>query len=669
MNDGILMLPPLLGVPAAALADPALGSRYEWFEPDGEGGWAAGSALGANTRREHGLLVVARHDVGDRFVLLSRFEETLVTPDGERLAPGCNFYPGAVHPQGHLALRGFSLDPWPTWRWVFGDHEIVREIFRSRRGGALLVRYRVTGGESVLEIRPLFAGRSARSLVTANDLAVLRAEASEGMVAYRPYEEAPAVVLTFLDGMWQAGPEWYYRNAYPHDTLSGGRAQEDLFSPGTLRLSLRPGAPTTVACGVRAARVGRIDRRLNDEIARRETLAARGRALVATEDAQLSELAARLAHAADAFTPRAGTATPVPLSWPDGAIRVREALIALPWLARATGRTEESLGLLRVLAGRLRDGLLPVRLGEGPASPEDYAAADIPLWFVDAVGAFAAQSQGVAALLPAVETILDAYIDGAAFGIHVDERGLLSHGPAGRPLTWMDAMAHEQPVTPRQGQAVEVNALWYNALMHGAALVHDEERAARLASLADRCRAAFDAFWWNDANRLFDLLDGNGHADRSLRPNGLLAVALRHPVIEGDRARSVVEAAERTLLVPTGLRSLAPGSDGYRGRNDPAGVLRDTQRHQGAAWVGWFGPFARAYLRVHRGDGPARRRVRDLLLRFEDRLGAGVLGHIDERAAGDPPHAPDGNLVSAWSVASLIDALHALQAADLGETI
>lgn len=668
MNGSGLSLPPLLGVPGDVLGDPALGSRYEWIEPDGEGGWAAGSAVWANTRREHGLLVVARPDVGDRFVLLSRFEETLLTAEGERFPLGCNFYPGAVHPQGHLHLRGFSLDPWPVWRYTFGERELVREVFRSRRGGALLVRYRLGGGTATLELRPLFAGRSSTSLVTANDLTILAADASEGLVAYRPYEDAPAAVLTFLEGGWTASPEWYYRNAYPNDTASGGTAQEDLFSPGILRIPLRPATPATVACGVRPARVGRVDRRLNDEIARRETLAERGRAL-AGDDPRLSELGARLALAADAFTPRAGTATPVPVLWPDGIVRVRDALIALPWLARVTGRTEESMGLLRVLAGRLRDGLLPARLGDGAASPDDYAAVDSPLWYIEAVGAFAAQGHSVTALLPAVRAILDAYLTGTSFDIHVGDDGLLQHGFSARPLTWMDAVTHGQPVTPRRGRAVEVNALWHNALLRAASFAPDRADAGRYTELAERARQGFDAFWWEDAGRLHDVLDATGHADRALRPNALLAVSLEHPPLAGERARRVVESIERALLVPPGIRSLAPRTEGYHGRLEASVAGREAQKHQGPAWTGWLGPYLRAYLRVHGGDRAARGRVRDLLLRCEDRLSSGVIGHVEERAAGDPPHAPDGALASAWSIAGLLEGLVALRSAEAGDLL
>ena len=663
MNDFPLSLPPLLEVPSGALADPAKGARYEWFEPDGEGGWAAGTAVGANTRREHGLMVVARTDVGDHFVLLARLEETIIVADGERLDLGCNFYPGAIHPEGHRALAGFSLDPWPVWRFRFGARELVRELFRARRAGALVIRYRFDGEDATLEVRPLFAARSAGTLATANDLILLQAEASEGMVAYRPYEDAPAAVLTHAEGAWQASPTWYYRNDYPREAELARKQYEDLFSPGILRLPLRTGVPTTLACGLRPARVGRVDRRLNDELARRESLASKGRALTGS-DALLSELGARLSLAADAFMPRAGTAIPVPLVFPDGALRVREALIALPWLARATGRTEEALGLLRILAGHQREGLLPVRIAEGSGAAEDFAAVDAPLWYIEAVAAFAARGHDVKALRPAVFAILDAFERGTSFDIREGADGLLQHGPSAHPLTWMDATAHDRPVTPREGCAVEVNALWHNALLRAAGLCTSEAEGAPFRERAERCREAFDSFWWEDAGWLVDLIDAAGHADRSLRPNQLLAVSLPHPVVTGERALRIVSAVERLLLVPTGVRTLAPAMDGYDGRCHGPLSVRQARRHSGAAWPGWMAPFIVGYLRVHDGDGAARRRVRDILLRAEDWLASGMLGHIAERTCGDAPHLPDGNLASAWSTAGMLEALAALHHAE-----
>lgn len=661
MNEWSLALPPLLNVPAADLTDPARGTRYEWFEPDGEGGWAAGTAVWANTRREHGLLVVARMDVGDRFVLLSRIEETVVTADGERHELGCNFYPGAVHPLGHQLLAGFSLDPWPVWRYRLGSIDVVRELFRSRRAGALLLRYRIESGSASIELRPLFAGRTNDSLATASDLTVLRAEASEGIVAYRPYEDAPAAVLTHVDGSWQAAPMWYYRTVYPRETEANRPDQEDLFSPGILTLPLRAGAPATLSCGLRPARVGRVDRRLNDELARREALAARGRAY-GTDDPPLAELAARLNLAADAFLPRAGTAIPVPTAFPDGGVHTRDALIALPWIARTTGRTEECMGLLRIMGGRQQQGLLPVRLGEGATAASDCAAVDTPLWYVEAVGVFAALGYDVSVLKPAAFAILENYEQGTSFNIHIDDAGLLRHGPAAAPMTWMDGVAHGRAVVERDGAAVDVNALWHNALLRGIELLPGDERALRWGALADRCREAFDAFWWQDAGWLADSLDDGCDQVRTLRPNQLLAVSLTHPIVAGERARRIVEAVERQLLVPGGVRTLAPGAPGYSGRADTA----PARRHLGSAWTAWLGPFARAYLRVHGGDRSARRRIRDLLLQAQSDIGSGVLGQVVERRAGDPPHQHQGNTASAWALAGLLEALLALSEATHG---
>ncbi len=665
MTDWQLALPPLTDVPAELFANPTAAARFEWIEPDGDGGWAAGTAVGANTRREHGLLVVARADFGDRFVLLSRFEEVVIAADGERYALGCNFYPGAIHPEGYRALTGFSLDPWPVWRYRLGDLEVVREVFRSRRAGALLVRYRIDSGEALLETRPLFAGRGTRSVAAANDLISFTAESSEGLVAYRPYDDAPAAVLTFGEGEWEPAAEWFYRTVYPREEEAGDTRTDDLFSPGVLHLPLREGVPTTLACGIRPARVGRIDRRMNEELARRETLAARGRAL-AVDDAPMSELAARLACAADAFMPRSGTAVPVATGFPSGGFHVRDALVALPWLARITGRSEECLGLLRVLAGRLLDGLLPDVLGDGKSDADERASVDVPLWFIEAIAAFGARGHDVARFWPAVQAILDAYVAGTTHGIGVDAEGLLRHGPSARPLTWMDAELQGQPVTPRTGRAVEVNALWHNALLRASALSEAGSRAAELNERAAACRDAFAAFWCPEAGWLADTIDATGRQDRSLRPNQLLALSLPHPILTGEQARTVVQAVESFLLVPAGVRSLAPSGHAYDGRCGGPRAASEARRHLGAAWPFWIGPFARAYLRVHDGDAPARRRIRDVLLRAVEPSAAGVVGHLPERVCAEPPHRPDGNLASAWSTAGLIEAMVALTDASRG---
>jgi predicted glycogen debranching enzyme len=304
-------------------------------------------------------------------------------------------------------------------------------------------------------------------------------------------------------------------------------------------------------------------------------------------------------------------------------------------------------------------------LGDGPGAVEDFAAVDAPLWYVEAVAAFAARGHDVKPLRNAVFAILEAFERGTSFDIREGADGLLQHGPSARPLTWMDAVAHDRPVTPREGCAVEVNALWYNALLRGAGLCASEDEAAPLRERAERCREAFDAFWWEDAGWLVDVMDAGGHADRSLRPNQLLAVSLPHPVVTGERAMRIVSAVERLLLVPTGVRTLAPGMDGYDGRCHGPLTVREGRRHNGAAWPAWMAPFIVGYLRVHDGDGAARRRVRDLLLRAEEWLSLGALGHIVERTCGDAPHLPDGNLASAWSTASILEALAALQDAEL----
>src|SRR5690606_8064727 len=149
------MLPPALVVPAIRLRNFAVGSRLEWIEPDGRGGYASSTAVGANTRRHHGLLVVARRPPTGRVVLLSRL--------------AANVYPGVVHPEGFRYLEEFRLDPWPTWRYRLGPLTLIRTLFVNRGAGAVVLRYHLDGGAARLELRPLVAGRDFHALMEAND--------------------------------------------------------------------------------------------------------------------------------------------------------------------------------------------------------------------------------------------------------------------------------------------------------------------------------------------------------------------------------------------------------------------------------------------------------------------------------------------------------------------
>ena len=301
--------------------------------------------------------------------------------------------------------------------------------------------------------------------------------------------------------------------------------------------------------------------------------------------------------------------------------------------------------------------MLPNRFPDRGKAP-DYNSVDASLWYAVAVHEYLRHAHtddaDAAALRAAVEAILDGYTAGTRFGIRADTDGLLAAGEPGVQLTWMDARVGDWVVTPRIGKPVEVQALWLNALWSAA------QWAPRFAEPLARGRRAFATRFWNEPRGcLFDVVDVDhraGTADATLRPNQILAVGgLPLALLEGDRARRVVDAVERDLLTPLGLRSLGPDEPGYAGRYEGDGASRDGRYHQGTVWPWLLGPFVEAWVRTHGDDTAARREARARflapLLAHLDQAG---LGHVSEIADGDPPHTPRGCPFQAWSLGELM---------------
>ncbi len=650
------MLPPALVVPAIRLRNFAVGSRLEWIEPDGRGGYASSTAVGANTRRYHGLLVVARRPPTERVVLLSRLEETLFTPDGERYDLAANVYPGVVHPEGFRYLEEFRLDPWPTWRYRLGPLTLIRTLFVNRGAGAVVLRYHLDGGAARLELRPLVAGRDFHALMEANDDVARHAYVAQGHVAYSPYPELPPLVLSFDHGEWRDTGDWYYSTLYPIEAERGLDDREDLFCPGVLTVELRGGRSWTLACAAAPVSVSHVEAWEVEERRRRTEIAARGWR-VGDGDGALGELGARLALAGDAFVVERDGGRTILAGYPWFADWGRDAMISIPGLLLALGRTDDAAAVLRAFATHLRDGLIPNRFPDyGGTVPWDhYNAADASLWFVEAVGALAEAGGDAREFWPVVRAILDGYSAGTHFGIGLQPDGLVRQGVEGVQLTWMDAKVEGWVVTPREGKAVEINALWYNALRRAARLAEGlGEPAGDYAVLADRARDAFRAFWFEEGGYLYDRIGDDGRPDPSLRPNQLFAVSLPHSPLSADQAAGVVTAVEESLLVPLGVRTLAPSDPAYVGHYGGGRHERDAAYHQGTAWPWLLGPFAAAYLRVYGRDAAARDRVRELLVPVTAHMKEFGLGQIAEVVSGDPPFVPGGCFAQAWSVAEAI---------------
>jgi predicted glycogen debranching enzyme len=289
---------------------------------------------------------------------------------------------------------------------------------------------------------------------------------------------------------------------------------------------------------------------------------------------------------------------------------------------------------------------------------------DAPLWFFQAVRAYHEATRDddlLAELFPLLEDIGAWFERGERYGIAADPRdGLLRAGGEGLALTWMDARRQGVPVTPRAGKPVEVNALWFNALTAMVAFARRlRQPHGAYSEMARRVGHAFERYWNAEAASLYDVIDGPQGPDASVRPNQLLAVSLPDSPLAAARRRAVVDSCSRALLVPGGLRSLAPEDPRYRGRAVDGEAAGDAVWHQGAAWVWLLPHYALAHYRVYRDRAEALALLEPLGGLLEQQ----GMGQLGQRLDGDPPHAPGGAIAQAWSVGEALRAWHALAAA------
>ena len=591
----------------------------EWLVTNGLGGYASSTITGLNTRRYHGLLVAATHPPAGRAVLLSKLEETLVL-DGRRYDLSANRYPGVIHPDGYRYLKEFRQDPGPIFLYEIEAIQIEKSIQMISGENTTVVRYRLLTPHPncILELRPLIAFRDYHSTTHENGAINPRYEIDAQSIRLIPYPDLPPLYLTHPGADLQPAGDWYRNFEYDRERERGLDFREDLFNPFVLTFDLARDPQATVVASTGPARQPIPD--------------------------------TPPPTAANQFIVRRGDRHSIIAGYHWFADWGRDTMIALPGLTLATGQPEIARSILLEWAAHIDGGMLPNRFPDAGETPE-YNSVDASLWFFEAVRALIAHTGDRdfvrMNLTAALTDILNSYEHGTRYGIHADTGGLLCAGEPGVQLTWMDARIGDRVVTPRHGKAVEVQALWYNAIR----IMYDLTGEPRYRVMGDRVQANFELEFWNEsAGCLYDVVNGEVR-DAAIRPNQIFAISLAHPLLQLGRARSVIRTVQEHLLTPYGLRTLAPSDPQYRGRYEGDPVSRDTAYHQGTVWPWLLGPYIRAY-RYAYGHAPAH--VLDTLKQFMQNRGVGNLPEVFD---GDPPYRPGGCIAQAWSLAALSSGL------------
>jgi predicted glycogen debranching enzyme len=656
--------------------------RREWLVTNGLGGYASSTVVGVLTRRYHGLLVAALPAPLGRMVLLNHLLERVRLQNRQVVWLGDEDEvagPNAADRPDHLVEFRLELGL-PVWRYELPGIAIEKRLVMPYGQNTVHVTYELVRGDGPVRIslRPSIQFRGYEEPVNTSQVTQYTLTAVD--TRYEVSGGAGLPCLRFLIGGERAALTLDEKGAasvpYEMERFRGYDSVGSMWSPGYFRADLRKGQPVTLVASAEPWEVMQALAPAEAEQAERER---RRRLLGIARCEGSSSLTAELVLAADQFiiTP-AGRAEEAARAKAAGEeVRTviagyhwftdwgRDTMISLDGLTLATGRYREAAYILRTFAHYIRDGLIPNMFPDG-AREGLYHTADASLWFFHAIHRYltvTGDGETVRQLLPHLTDIVQQHLAGTRFGIGIDKTdGLMTQGAEGYQLTWMDAKVDDWVVTPRRGKAVELNALWFNAvsLLHGWYRQFEIDDPLDLEAHAERARRSFnERFWSPDRGYLFDVVDGPAGNDPACRPNQILAFSLAHPILDRARWEAVLMVVREQLLTPVGLRSLARGHPDYKPKYFGDLRARDAAYHQGTVWAWLIGPYVDAWLKVYPGD---RSGARQLLEGFQGHLSQACVGSISEIFDAEEPYTPRGCVAQAWSVAEVLRHLQQLEA-------
>lgn len=676
----------MIKLPREVCVDLDQALHKEWLVANGIGGYASGTITGINTRRYHGLLVAALTPPVSRTVLLSNIDEQ-VDIDDRTYYLGANEYPGdKINPAGYVHIEEFSLqDGLAVTIFRMGDSLLHKTVWMEHGHNTTYVQYKYAEGqdECCLLLNTMCNYRDYHSTTEGNLDRDFGVEPVAGGCKIMSQPDAQPFWLTSSpQAEFTHTGVWYWNFVYQEDKARGYEDNDDLYLPGVFRFTLQPGETVTLVASTEPpeATSPSIEGAMEREQARQEALlkAAGVKPGIAAADAgdpgaSDEAFAAQLVVAAYTFmvtrkVSRGGDTSEVPsvlagyhwfTDWG------RDTMISLPGLSLPTGRTREAGKVLQTFGLFSKEGLIPNHFPDSGEAPE-YNSADATLWMFAAAEALAMGKGSITVarnLYPLLADVIAWHIRGTRYGIKADPLdGLLTAGQEGVQLTWMDAKVDGWVVTPRRGKPVEVNALWYNALIVmdrlriylGPTVVRGREEPPDFNSLSQQVRNSFRRRFWYDAEGyLFDVIDGPDGNDTSIRPNQIFAASLRNDLLSIDQARQVLATVRKHLLTPYGLRTLAPEDPGYKGKYAGNTHERDAAYHNGTVWAWLLGPYFDAVSHIE-GEEAADVELRKMLPTLRAHLADAGLGSISETFDGDAPHEPGGCISQAWSVAEIL---------------
>ncbi|MDX9930242.1 MAG: amylo-alpha-1,6-glucosidase [Bacteroidales bacterium] len=608
------------------------------------GSYSSTTIVGCNTRKYHGLLVCPVKDFGnERHVLLSALDLTVIQ-DGKSFNTGVRKYKGDFYnPKGHKYIEDFSIEYIPKMEFRVGGVFLRQERLLVHYEEQLLYKYTVLEAAEplTLQIRPFLAFRNIHSLTRANMSANTRVEYEKNGINICLYEGFPTLHMqTSCNAEFVPVPDWYLGVEYLEEQKRGYDYSEDLFNPGFFEIKAKEGDVIIFSASTKEENPGGFKAKFTRVIKRK----------VPRDSYEHC-----LENAAQQFIEKHDDDTLIIAGYPWFGAWGRDTFISLPGISQGRNREGFFEEVLDTQVARLKDGLFP-NMGD-PGNPA-YNSVDAPLWFFWALQQYEIQTGKSLwqRYEEAAVSILRAYRDGTHYNIHMRDNGLIYAAAPGKALTWMDAVVEGTPVTPRSGYAVEINALWHNAVCYTIEMAakHGNKKLVReFEKLPDLMMKSFISVFWDEKEGILaDSVNDDSGKDMALRPNMLMAVSLPHSMLTLDQMKRILDRAAAELLTPRGLRTLTPRDRHYCGIYAGSQAERDSAYHQGTAWPWLIGPFCDGWLKVYGKAGASR--VSKIIDGFEEVMNEHGVTTISEIYDGDPPHLPRGAISQAWSVAEVL---------------
>ncbi len=613
------------------------------------GSYASTSIIRCNTRKYHGLLISVQPRIDNlQHVFLSTLDVTVEQQSAEFNLAIHKYKDNLYEPGGHKYIRDFESEPIPKLTYRVGGVVLTSEMVFAEEEDRILIRYTLEDAHSPTKLRfkPLLAFRNVHSLSKKNDFVDTSYSEIHNGIRCRMYEPYDYLHMQFSKkAAFKSNPDWYYGIEYTKEKSRGYDYKEDLFTPGTFEVGIKKGESIIFSAGLQDAGKTRLNLLFEKAIINR---------------IPRNNFKNCLENTAEQFFIRKGDKTDLIAGYHWFTVHGRDTFIALPGLCLPAGKTSIFFNVIDTMLTKLKGAFFPSTIR---GNTTEYSSVDTSLWFFWALQQYVTFTGDKKTIWDkygkVMRRILESYRKGTDHNIHMFENGLLYAGFDHDTLTWMNTRIDEKPVINRNGKAVEVNALWYNAIRFYVAQAKEFKYTRGISGwdqVTEKIETSFtDTFWDPTAGYLADVVRGD-YKDMAVRPNQLFAASMPFSPLSDEMKYLILHKVQQELLTPRGIRTLSPKNPNYIGVYTGDIIARDRAYHQGSAFPWLFGHFAEAYLKLHGKSGLSL--IKRHLLEFESEMTEGGIGTVSELFYGNPPHKGKGAISHAWSVAELLRVNH-----------